>query len=240
MKESNYEITKKKMAQQFLKYDQNEMIAKYHLASDESYLYIEFVGARYRVSREDGIVWRIESEMDGGHGAEGAGSLDAHEDGTAFAEEMFLCEAGYNEAMSIYDVLCYARSDCHTSGHFCPIGSLEGIVLTRLAKPGDDTFRADSDYFDTRTSLLHEACRRLGGVAEGRGDVAYRIPVFSFLPLRFQFWQSDEDFPAKIDFLWDSNILQYMHYETVWFVMTHVMQRLREMVEEMETSALPA
>ena len=78
---------------------------------------------------------------------------------------------------------------------------------------------------------LAEACRALGGVPEGKGDVAYRIQVFPFLPVIIQFWNSDEEFEPELQFLWDTNVLQYLHFETLWYVMGHMVKRLREMVE---------
>ena len=66
------------------------------------------------------------------------------------------------------------------------------------------------------------------GIKAGKGDVAYQIPVFDFLPVIFQFWNSDEDFAASLQLLVDKNILDYMHYETVWFAMSHLLSRIKE------------
>ena len=54
--------------------------------------------------------------------------------------------------------------------------------------------------------------------------------MFDFLPMRFAFWRSDEDFPAEIKMLWDSNIMQFMHYETIWFAAGHLLARLEELM----------
>ena len=40
---SNYEITKHRVQGDFLKYDQETMIRKFSLQSDEQYLYINFI-----------------------------------------------------------------------------------------------------------------------------------------------------------------------------------------------------
>lgn len=204
MKESNYEITKKKTAQQFLQYDQKTMIEKYHLDHDEDYLYLTFVSQLYRIDRTSGLVVRCASD--------------------SLPEK----EAGYDEAMSIYDILCYAKENCSLSGKYCLTNSLKGIVKTSVGHPGDGSFQKEKMYFDKETGKLDEACRKLGGVPAGKGDVAYRIQVFPFLPVIFQFWNSDEDFDAEIQFLWDENTLQYMHFETLWYVMSHIVRRLME------------
>ena len=72
------------------------------------------------------------------------------------------------------------------------------------------------------------ACERLKEIKAGKGVVAYQIPVFDFLPVIFQFWNSDEDFAASLQLLVDKNILDYMHYETVWFAMSHLLSRIKE------------
>lgn len=207
---SNYEITKKNMSVQFLNYDQNRMIEKYALNYDQTYLYLDFVGKPYRINRRNGLVERIE------------------------ADASQTIEAGYNEAMSIYDVLCYARDDSSLSGFFCPTNSLPGIVRTGAFQPGGDFFQKEKRYFDSRTEMLRKACEMLGGIPEGKGDAAYRIQVFPFLPALFQFWNSDEDFDAEIRFFWDKNVLEYMHYETLWFVMSHIVERLKEETAKLE------
>ena len=211
MKESNYEITKKKTARQFLQYDQETMIRKYHLEHDEESLYLTFVSQLYRIDRTSGLVERC-----------AAGAL-------------LKKEAGYDEDMSIYDILCYAKENCSLSGKYCLTNSLKGIVRTSVGHPGDGSFQKEKIYFDKETDKLSEACRKLGGVPAGKGDVAYRIQVFPFLPVIFQFWNSDEDFEAEIQFLWDENTLQYMHFETLWYVMSHIVRRL---VEEAEADSL--
>ena len=82
--------------------------------------------------------------------------------------------------------------------------------------------------FEKDMEGLKQACVTLGGVQGGRGDVAYRIPMFEFLPVQFAFWQSDEDFPADVQLLWDKNVLDYMHYETLWYAAGHLMKRLED------------
>ena len=39
-------------------------------------------------------------------------------------------------------------------------------------------------------------------------------------------------FPASLQILTDKNILDYMHYETLMFAITHILNRLKEECEE--------
>ena len=197
-KKSNYEKMQDEMAAVFLEYEQGEMIRRFGLERDEDALYIVFVGKRYRVDRRTGEVRR-----EGGE------------------------KAGYNEAMTIYDVLCYSRKDCSLAHEWVNVGSLSKVQGGSLAK-GGHFFQNAGDFFDGKAKKLAEACERLHGKKLPKGDVAYELELFLFLPVIIRFWESDEDFPATLQILVDRNILDFMHYETVMFAFTHLLERLRE------------
>jgi hypothetical protein len=227
MEMSNYEITKKKMADRFLLYDQEKMIRKYGLAHDEKTLYLEFVGEMYGIDRETGVVkrYRTRPGQSFKNSSQTAELQGLHEKNPAK-------EAGFNEAMSIYDILCDAKDDCSLSGVFCPTASLKGIVKGGSFLPGEGGPKDNEYFFDAHFEELKTACEQIGGVPEGKGDAAYRIWIFPFLPLRFQFWRADEDFEPEIQFLWDENVLSYLHFETLYYVMGHILQRLKELIQE--------
>lgn len=49
--------------------------------------------------------------------------------------------------------------------------------------------------------------------------------------MMLQFWNSDEEFPASLKIMWDENILDYLHYETTFFIVSHMLCRIQEMME---------
>lgn len=51
--------------------------------------------------------------------------------------------------------------------------------------------------------------------------------MIPFLRLSLRFWESDEDFPASLQILVGKNILDYMYYETLMFVIIHMLNRLK-------------
>ena len=63
MKVSNYEITRNRMRDEFIKYDQEKMIQKFSLKNDRQYLYLDFMGRPYRINRKNGVVEWSEDEM---------------------------------------------------------------------------------------------------------------------------------------------------------------------------------
>ena len=198
---SNYEKKKNEMAGVFLHYDQEQMIRRFSLEADAGYLYISFVGRNYRIDRHTGAVQQV--------------------------DEATTREADYNEAMTIYDVLCCAKADCRPAGAFVNMNSLSSVQTGSLSRSGN-FFQETIDFFQGRTALLAGACRTLGGTKEKGGDVAFRINMFPFLSMILRFWDADDEFPASLQILVDENILEYMHYETMMFALSHVMSRLKE------------
>lgn len=206
MKKNNYETMRNQTRPYFLTFDQEELIRKLDLKHDEDYLYLRFCSRPYRIGRKTGIV-------------------EWSEDGFQTA-----VEGDCSESMTIYDILCYSKKDRSLSGEYAPSSSLKGIVYTGM-NAGTSMGRNEiAEYFDTHVDRLEQACIALGGIPEGKGDLAYRIPLFDFLPVRFSFWQADEDFSPEVRLLWDTNVLQYMHFETLFYAAGHLLKRMEELI----------
>ena len=62
-----------------------------------------------------------------------------------------------------------------------------------------------------------------------------RIDVFPFFPVMFQFWEGDEEFSPQVRVLWDRNTMQYLHFETTYYLQGDLMERLQIIIEEMVT-----
>ena len=67
-------------------------------------------------------------------------------------------------------------------------------------------------------------------VPEGKSDVAYRIPMFPFLDVMLQYWDSDDEFPASLQLFVDDKTIDFMHYETAWFALSHLLERIKELM----------
>ena len=61
-----------------------------------------------------------------------------------------------------------------------------------------------------------------------QGDVSFAFELFDGLRIWLQFWEGDEEFPPRLRFLWDENALQYLKYETMYFAVPLLLQRIRE------------
>ena len=67
------------------------------------------------------------------------------------------------------------------------------------------------------------------------GDMSFRFPVFDGLTVILKFYHSDEEFPASAILLWDSNTLQYIFYETVFYIAGFLIHSILEIMERSTT-----
>lgn len=204
---SNYDIMRADAKSRFLTFDQENMIANYHMAFDKDYLYLPFVGRLHRISRKTGTVEWTEDDF------------------------VHCGEADFDTTLTFFDILCRDVPG-NLSGKFCGVGSLKGIGYS--AWSGKNMFGDYAKQFDGNTEKLVLVCEKLGGRKEQMGDVAYELPVFPFLPMKLQFWEADDEFDASLTIQWDENILQFMRYETTFYATGAVLQRISDMMNETE------
>lgn len=204
--ESNYAVACDSARKLFLEHDQERIIRNFTLCHDKDFLYLNFVGRPYRVNRETG---QVEKEIDGSWGRE---------------------KPGFEEIMSIYDMLCNENGKPALSGQWKSVKEMNR--LKSGTKTLDSGLNArQEEFFSGKGEALAEACRCLGGMPAPVGEVAFYIPVFDFLPVYFQFWDGDEEFPAQVRVLWDSSTLNHIHFETTFYITGYLLHLLTEIME---------
>ena len=176
------------------------MVKKYGLRQDENFTYIPFLGMTYRICKQTGAVERMDGKT-----------------------------ANFEESLTVYDILCYARQDASLAGEFCSVMQLDGIA--KSSNPGGFMFSSFSRRLEGRTQALRNVCEALGGTPYPIGEVAYQIPMFDFLPIVLQFWDADEEFPGQLMIKWDKNILQYMHFETTFYATGCLLERILTLLD---------
>ena len=62
---------------------------------------------------------------------------------------------------------------------------------------------------------------------EPGADVGYAIELIDGLRIFVRLWHGDEEFLPKLDCLWDENVLRYIRYETTWFALGLLIERIR-------------
>lgn len=201
---SNYEIMKRNGAERFLTFDLQKIVDRLGLRSDGAYLWLDFMSRTYRIPLSTGLCQRAGRE----------GGFE---------------EAGFNEAMTIYDLLCHTEEPVRLSGEFVPMESLS-TVQNASSYAGAGMFRQLERELAGKEKALAAACEALGGARQGKGDVSYRIPVFGDVSLQISFWCADEDFPASLRVYCDRELTRYIYYETLWYLAGYVMGEIQRLM----------
>lgn len=193
--ESNYEKQIYIGREYFLKYDQNMLIKKYGLEQDEEYLYLRYIGTKYRIQRSDGAI--------------------EQEDG----QEWKMCKE-YTIVMTIYDLLCYSGEETLPSltGQWQPVA---GFAAAGSSPSAEVFAKKYEKAFSGKTEAVKQACVELGGTLQPRlagADMTFEMPVVPYFSVLFQYWEADEEFPAKILILWDKASMSYLHFETTYYL----------------------
>lgn len=137
-------------------------------------------------------------------------------------------KADFVEALSIYDWLCDARRGAVSAMEFCPVASLPGIYVrgSNLHISGD----ALAQRIHQQPQAFGDACRRLDACPAELGDLGFRLNIFPDLPMCLKFYFGDEEFPPQLTMLWDKNILQFVRYETIYYIAACLQSRLRQLM----------
>lgn len=141
-----------------------------------------------------------------------------------FQWENKIWEAGFSETVSVYDWLCDSKPQAIASGEFCPVHSLPGVYVRGSGLSMSPQSLAEA--IDRKPEIFSKACEALGGRSLPLGDISYEIPVVPGLTMALKFYHRDEDFPPSLTILWDKNTLQFVRYETIYYIAGALCQRL--------------
>ena len=202
--QSNYDSQVDVGRRIFLEYDQERLIHKFLLDADEQWIYLIYMNTPCRISRESGQI-------------------------DEFRDDAWTECRNYSTVMTIYDLLCYHQGpNAPVLFHqWCTVGT---FIVTGVSDTGTFT-RKYAALFDGHVEELRSACASLDGIPETgkpRADVAFRIPVTPFFPVLLQFWESDEEFPPKLQLMWDRNADSFLHFETTFFLQGDLLERLKK------------
>ncbi len=196
----NYAIQCGNAKKRFLTYDQEAIIAKFSLAHDGTYLYIPMLSRPYRLRRDNGD---LEKEIGG----------------------LWRDANSFGEVMTLLDVLCDARPDRRAAGRW---KSMQSFGLQFHQHLLEDRPGPEALAFDRDPEGLARACRALNGTPLPGADVSSAIELLPGLSVCLQFWRGDEEFSPRLRWLWDENALMYIKYETMYYAVSLIEDRLLE------------
>ena len=197
---NNYLIQAQQAKQRFLTYDQEQLISKLNLLSDENHLYATLLSRQYRISRAGGNIEKVVS-----------GS--------------WISADAYEEIMTLLDLVCDSKENRFLTGKWKNMTDFGLMFHRSLLEKGSDPW---AEKFQANPDAFRAACEKLGGKPFPMGDMAYAIELFDGLSILVQLWFGDEEFPASVRYLWDENALMYIKYETMYFAKSLLLQEIEE------------
>ena len=104
---NNYDIMADQARKRFLTYDQEQMIKKFGLSADAEYISLSFAGSPCRIRRKDGKLFCLDGAVPR--------------------------EGDFNEALSVYDMLCCPAEHPVLADRWESLSSLGGIIAPGTA-----------------------------------------------------------------------------------------------------------
>ena len=202
---SNYDLQLLQAQRGFLRYDLDGIAARFHLNTDDAYLYLPFLGRLHRISRISALV-------------------EVQENG-------IWQSAGFHTGMTFFDLLTNPEGIPVLSGQWCAHASLNSVCGGTLK--GELSLSPEiAAPFAGRCARLRQVCELLGAMPAEKGDYACILPLFPWFSVLLRFYEADEDFPAQLMLLWDKYTTRYLRYETTFYTARAVLDRLQTLLSQ--------
>lgn len=192
----------------FLKWNQDEIIARLHLKHDDAFIYLNFLGEPWRIERCSGAAECISSKPVAGN---------------------------FSQGLSIYDYICRKDPLPLPRSRLCPVNSLPHVAQSNPSTT--DFHQKYADFFQQHLPALRRAFEKSNAQPFFKGDIAYWIEVFDGFRAVFQFWEGDEEFAPSVRFLWPENAQDFLKYETLYYVMGCFLEKLKQNIAEIEKNS---
>ena len=209
---NNYEKWCEQWREKFLKMDQAELLERLsELKEEGELLTIRHFGRKFGVDRKNG-------------------EITALEDGRPVSNY---------EKLNIYTLFGYVSPLAHYKDDWVPFDKLKGTApFSKAFQQG--VIQPFARTFSGHVQELVSACEKLGGVSLPWSDAGYELKAFACIPIRFLFWEGDEEFPASGNVLFDSSATDYIHGESIVTIASMGLARLCEEAGlPMDRSAFP-
>lgn len=205
-KTDNYKIQADRARTIFLKEDQEKLIQKFNLKADQCYLYVRFMDITYLIDRNSGCIKKTVDNVN------------------------FIEDNSYGTTLSVFDYLCLSQEERQLSGKWISMQEMGHMIHASILEGKGDMFAKEAKLFSGHKEELEKACQYLKGQKMPTGDVSYILKLFDELPIYFQFWDGDDEFPPQFRFLWDTNTEQYVHYDALFNIVSMFLIQMKEIM----------
>ena len=199
-KVSNYIKLCDEWAEKFLQMDKEELKKRLpELKEEDGYLKITHFGVSFGIQLDNGRIDRLDGKS----------------------------EANATEMLNIYTLLGYVKENAFFMDKWVPFADL------RNARPFGPAYKVGvtdvfAETFSGHEEELKAAFEKLGGVKLPQGDVGYQINAIECEPMRFYFWDCDEEFEAQANILFDYSATDFNHVESAVSTAEMGVRRLAE------------
>lgn len=116
--------------------------------------------------------------------------------------------------LNLYTLFGYVSPKAALRGEWVPFENLRGTA------PFAPAFRKGviESYARTFTGhmdRLQAAMESMGGIRLPYSDLGYQVDAFACIPVRFLFWEGDDEFPAQANILFDASATDFIHGESI-------------------------
>lgn len=197
---SNYEKWCDEWRERFLKMDQVRLMSILpELKLEGDLLTLYHFGHKYGISRTTGEICSLEGE--------------------SFVSTTI--------RLNIYTLFGYASPTAHFTDEWVPFENLKNT------SPFAPAYRRGvlepfARTFSGHLSKLQTACEKLGGERLSYSDAGYQLKAFDCIPVRFLFWEGDDEFPAQANTLFDTSATDYIHGESIVTIATIGLYRIAQ------------
>ena len=167
---------------------------------DEKVLPIRYFGVDYQLDQSDARLWEL-------------GNPDKDVD--------------FTSQMAIYHLFYYSTKCPANSGHFVPLHELKGAAPFAAAFK-KMTLMPFARTFEGKLDVLIETAQKMGFKRLENSDAGFLAMAFSCMPLKIFFWDGDDELPAEATILFDQNVTEFTHPETVIMIGGDLTKRLIE------------
>lgn len=187
MESGNYEKWCEQWREKFKKLDIEELKVRLPELKDEGgHLTIEHFGRKFAIQKE-------------------SGNIEALED-----EEAVSCY----EKLDIYTLFGYVSSEACFQDDWVSFDKLKDMAPFYPAFQ-KGIIQPFARMFHGHVKELAGAFQKLNGRKLSWSDVGYELQAFGCIPIRFLFWEGDDEFPAQANVLFDASATDFIHGESI-------------------------
>ncbi len=185
---SNYDVVIENWRSQFLTWNHRAQMANLgYTTLDDNFIHLTYLKTPYRIDRATGWIENLNNPEE---------------------------KLEFSTIMALYHILYYPKANPKTSGNWVAfrdvrrMGGFEQAFQQQFLAPV-------VAQLGGKVAELKALAQKIGFPLLPHGDVSFLAELFPGLCLKVIFWDGDEEFPPQLSILFDENIIDFTHEETV-------------------------